>query len=88
MDVLKKQVLTIINGSEVKNFLAIALKILKTDEGKIKEIVDQLVKEKYISIIELGNKKKIYSHTSKVRKEMLDEDLHYKYGSRPLHTYP
>ena len=87
MDSLKRKILTIADDSGVEDFPERVAKILKVDKIKIKEIVNSLLEEKFISIIELENQK-IFSHTSKVKRQMLDEDLHYKFGSRPLHTYP
>jgi len=83
---LNKQILTIIDNSNITNFLENSSKILDVNADKINPIINYLLKQELIEIIELGNNK-LYSHTSKVKKEMLDENLHYKYGSRPLNTY-
>jgi hypothetical protein len=86
MDSLKKQILTLSDNSKIDNLPDKASKILKIDINKIKEIIEQLLKEGLISIIKLENQR-AYSHTSKVKKKMLDETIHYKYGSRPMYTY-
>ncbi|MBS3083340.1 hypothetical protein J4423_00900 [Candidatus Pacearchaeota archaeon] len=86
MDLLIKKVLTLIDCSEVKTFPQITSEILCINLKDVRKIVNRLIKEKFVNVIKLGNKS-IYSHTSKVKVEMIDEDLHYKYGSRPLSTY-
>ncbi|MBT4539482.1 hypothetical protein HOI26_04910 [Candidatus Woesearchaeota archaeon] len=86
MDTLEKQILTISDNSKVEDFLEKSSEILKINKTKIKKVIKQLLKEGFISVIKLENQR-IYSHTSKVKKEMLDENLHHKYGSRPMHTY-
>ena len=75
-----------IDDYKINNFPENASQILKINKIKIMKTIKQLLKDKLISIVKIGNKK-IYSHTSKVKRDMLDEGLHYKYGSKPLHTY-
>ena len=84
MKTIEKQVLTIIDGANRDTFLEYASHILKTPSQDIQHIVEQLQKDKHI---EISKELNIFFHTSLVRRDMLDETLHYKYGLKPLHTY-
>ena len=83
----EKQLLSIIDNSSVDDFLERSSKILKINPREVEKIIKKLQKENLIKIVSIVEKNMIYSHTKKVKKNMLDENLFYKYGSRPLHTY-
>ena len=84
----EKKVLTILDTSIVNGFDEEISNILKISIKEIRDIIKFLMDEGFIEIIDLKvDDKKLYSHTIKVKRGMLDDDLHYIYGSRPKNTY-
>ncbi len=82
----EKKILAVIDLMPVSDFPKKALEWTKLDEDKTKSIIESLLKKDLVEITDIMHRK-TYEHTKKVKREMLDEDLHYKHGSRPLHTY-
>jgi hypothetical protein len=80
------QVLSIIDGSHVHDFLEKAAEILNMGRDIISNIVESLKKEEYVATMQIVNNE-IYTYTKRVKKEMLDPDLYRQYGSKPLYIF-
>ena len=73
----EKQVLTIVNDTDVKRFMNLAQKYIDLSKKEIEKIIKKLLKLKIIYILPLRNEKDLwYFHTKHIPKEELDEELY------------
>jgi DNA-binding IclR family transcriptional regulator len=82
----ERKVLTAIDGASVNGVQHIADQ-LQIPAASMKRIIATLAAAGFIDRIALQPHIAIYSHTRKVTRGMLDEETHYRFGDRPLHTY-
>jgi hypothetical protein len=77
----EKEILTLMDGVLVNNFIKLTKKFVKYPIKQINSAASHLLKEGFVEIISLPSKKgdiNLYYHTKKVKPDMLNSYMGYK----------